>query len=219
MGTDDTHSSLSDVESDTPDLVHHDMSGFYSPWFDLELYYDYLDVQIRIQFILRNDVIHFIEMLPTWIRSIKTIVNKNPEFSKGRISGKIDWNRTIKTRMAENPLDKTLFVIDRVERNYNIPENLVLKEMLSILYSIIFDDLPMAIEHTNKYPSLKRLVTERHLRETIRDIYLRNIYIRRISLADRAKINDRIINYTLRSRSPIYREAAMLLDSYRKLSN
>lgn len=212
-------SERSDIGGDMSDLVHHEMSGFFSPWFDLELYYDYLDVLIRIQFILRKDVLNFIEMLPMWIRSIKTIVNKNPEITQGRISGKIDWHMTIKTRMAENPLDKTLFVIDRIERNYNIPENLVLKETLSILYSIIFDDLPMAIEHTTKYPSLKRLVTEKHLRETIRDIYLKNIYIRRISLADRAKINDRIINYTLRSRSPLYREAAKLLDSYRKLSN
>jgi hypothetical protein len=215
----DIGGSFDNIGGDMSDLVQHEMSGFFSPWFDLELYYDYLDVLIRIQFILRKDVLNFIEMLPNWIRNIKTIVNKNPELTQGRISGKIDWHMTIKTRMAENPLDKTLFVIDRIERNYNIPENLVLKETLSILYSIIFDDLPMAIEHTNKYPSLRRLVSQRHLRETIRDIYLKNIYIRRISLKDRAKINDRIINYTLRSRSPLYREAAKLLDSYRKLSN
>ena len=218
MGSDSTGSSLNTIAGDMSGLVQHEMSGFFSPWFDLELYYDYLDVLIRIQFILRNDVITFIEMLPASVRTIKTIVNRNPEVTQGRITGNIDWHMTIKTRMAENPMDKTLFVIDRIERNYDIPENLVLKEFLSILYSIVFNDLPMAVDHTKKYPKLKRLVADRHLKETIRDIYLRNIYIRRISLADRARINERIINYTRRSRSPLYREAARLLDEYRKLT-
>lgn len=219
MSPEERAKTMNDLDDDVDEVIHEEMSGFFSPWFDLELYYDYMDLLIRIQFILRKDVIAFVRELPGRVRSIKTIVNKNPELVQGRIDGKIDWHMTIKSRMAENPLDTTLFVIDRIERNYNIPENLVLKEILGILYSIIYNDLPMAIEHSAKYPSLRKLVKQKRLRETIRDVYLRNIYIRRITLDERQKINDRMIAYTLKSRSNLYREAAALLDTYRKMSN
>jgi len=219
MPTERGVSTFKDISNDVEEILHYEMSGFFSPSRDLDLYFDYLDLLIRIEFILRKEVLHFIVELPNRIRSIKTIVLKNPELVKGRIDGKINWHSTIKTRMSQNPLDKTSFVIERVERYFNIPENLVLKETLSILFSIIYDDLPIAIEHSEKYPNLRQLVRKKGLREIIREIFLKNIYIRRITLDERQKINDRMISDTLKARSALYREAAQLLGAYRKLIN
>lgn len=208
---------LKRIDKEMNQLIQHKMSGFFRSSADLDLYYDFLDIQIRIQYFLGKDVLEFIEKLPEWIRSIKTIVIKDPEVVYGRISGTIDWQMTIKKRMMENPLDPTLFVINRIERNFNIPANLVLKKLLSVLYTIIIQDIPMAFDHSIKYPNLKTMVAQKHLREIINDVYLKNIYMRRISLEECEKINDRMINQTLKARTPLYRNAAKLLKTYREL--
>lgn len=208
---------LKRIEEEMNQLIQHKMSGFFRSSADLDLYYDFLDIQIRIQYFLGKDVLEFIEKLPEWIRSIKTIVIRDPEIVYGRISGTIDWQMTIKKRMMENPLDPTLFVINRIERNYNIPANLVLKKLLSVLHTIIIQDIPMAFDHSIKYPNLKTMVAQKHLREIINDVYFKNIYMRRISLDECEKINDRMINHTLKARTPLYRNAAKLLKTYREL--
>ena len=210
---------LKRIDKEMSQLIQHKMSGFFRPSTDLDLYYDFMDIQIRIQYFLEKEVIEFIEKLPVWIRNIKTIVIKDPEIVYGRISGSIDWQMTIKKRMMENPLDPTLFVINRIERNFNIPQNLVLKKLLSVLYTIILDDIPMAFDHSIKYPNLKSMVAQKQIREILNEVYLKNIYMRRISLEECEKINERMINDTLKARTPLYRNAAKLLKKYRELMN
>jgi len=197
-------------------ILHDEMVDFLSSRMDLEQYIFDIDKILRMRFILKGEVIEFIETLPERVTRIKTTIRKDPERTKGVIKGKIDWQRTIKSRFTQNPKDKTHFYVDLIERNYNIPENIVLKEMLSIIYQIVFGDLEDEIENTDKYPHLKKLIQEKSIREVIEETYLKNIYIRRISAEETENINERMIMNTMKSRNPLYQDAAHLLQSYRE---
>lgn len=183
---------------------------------DSELNIDKIDKLLQIHFVLKDDVIEFINNLPRQIRRIKTTVEKKHEKVSNEIRGKIDWQRTLKSRYSTNPRDSSQFVITRVERNYNTTENIILKSLLEKIYHIVFHLLNQAIE--GEYDWVADWIKDNNkLRSTVKKVYLRNIYMRRIELDHNLKITSRMVTDTLNSRNPLYREAAKLLQTYRKL--
>jgi hypothetical protein len=181
-----------------------------------------IDRLLRIHFILtktENDtqvgVIDFVNNLPDRIRRIKTTVKLNRILIDGEVRGKIEWCKTFQVRNNQDPKNKSLFVCNQIERDYDIPENLVLKRLLQIIHDIIFNELQI---ETKKYDWLNEWVDEKGLKEVIKLVYLRNVYVKRVDLKD-FKINERVINQSLKSRIPLYREAAVLLSRYYKLMN
>ncbi len=187
----------------------------YDPDVQLDSTINELNRLLRINFALRDDVVSFIEELPNRIRRIKTVTVQNHEVVKGQITGKVDWGRTIKSRYTQNPMDKTHFIVDRIEKNYNIPENIVLKEFLFIINTIIFHDVWPAIE--NKYPWLSDMIKEKRLKDVVETIYFKNIYVCRITEEEHREVSERMIANALRSRNSLYRDAASLLLIYRKM--
>ena len=110
-----------------------------------------------------------------------------------------------------NASDKTIFSVNERNRNYDIPENLVLKEFLQVLYTILYQSID--VDYFKKYDwfseweSLKKIVSH-----TLR----KNIYLSRVNL-ERNMVTDRMIKATTNHRHPLYRKAAELLLLYRKL--
>ena len=177
---------------------------------------------LRIHFILTESgsledigVIDFIRELNNRIRRIKTTIKPEIEVLNGFIKGKIKWNKTFLNRIKYGS-NNLLFTCELKEKDYNISENLVLKKLLQIIYSIIQNDIVVGIE--KKYKWLKDWISETALLEELKRIYLRNMYLKKVDL-QKIKITNRMIQNAKKSRNPLYREAAFLLSKYQKLMN
>lgn len=193
----------------------------FSESIDPNLSINNIEKLLRIHFVLTGDggdfgVINFVKKLPSRIRRLKTTVSKKTEIFEGEIRGNIDWQKTIKERCRSNYADKTRFACNETKKNYNIDENLVLKKLLSIIHQIVFEDLKPALDNEEEYVWLKNWVGEGNLRKVLENVFLRNIYIRRISF-EGSVITKRTVNNVKKSRDRLYREAARLLEKYRRL--
>ncbi len=184
---------------------------------------DNIETLLRIHFILtrKNDenqvgVIDFIHALPERIRRIKTTTKSNIEISEGEIKGRINWKKTIEKMMIHYPIGSTSIAYDKKERDYEIPENLVLKQLLNIIWEIVNTDLKPFLD--NKYNWLKNWIDKSELKKSLNLLYLKNIYLKKINL-NKNKINNRMINSALKSRNILYREAALLLSRYHRIMN
>ena len=170
-----------------------------------------LEQLLQIHFLLKEEVKVFVRELPFLIRRFKTSTTVNIETYHGEIRGQINWNQTIKDRLRMNASNKTIFSVNERNRNYDIPENLVLKEFLHVLYNILYQSID--VDHFKKYDwfsewgSLKKIVSH-----TLR----KNIYLSRVNL-EWNMVTDRMIQATTNHRHPLYRKAAELLSLYRKL--
>ncbi len=174
-----------------------------------------LDRLLRIHFVLTEKVKEFSEKLEGRIRRIKTTVSSHKSEYRGQVRGRISWKDTFSRRMATNPLDKTLFMCVEREREYNIPENLVLKRILQIIHDIVYSDLKPAID--GRYNWVDIWSDEKGVKEVLNSIYFKNIYLKRVSLED-LHITENMIQRAKKSRQPLYRDAAYLLERYRKIT-
>lgn len=188
---------------------------------DPNLNIDNINRLLRLHFVLTSKesdgtlgVLDFMEELPSRLRRIKTATGAEAQFFEGEVRGKIDWDKTVKIRLNSNPKDKTIYSCKKIQRNYDIPENLVLKRLLQIIYSIIFEDLRNASR--NKFDWLKEWTYEKELSEVLKSAYLKNAYLKRIDLGETA-VTPRMIARTSKSRLALYRDAAALLNRYNRL--
>ncbi len=184
---------------------------------------DNVETLLRIHFILtrKNDenqvgVIDFIHALPERIKRIKTTTKANIEFSEGEIKGRINWKKTIEKMMIYYPIGSTSIAYDKKERDYEIPENLILKQLLKIIWEILSTDLKPFLDY--KYNWLENWIDKAELKKSLNLLYLKNIYLKKINL-NTNKINNRMINSALKSRNILYREAALLLSRYQRIMN
>jgi len=200
------------------------INQFYT---DPNLNIDNIERLLRIHFILRTDgngrstVLKFIEDLPPRLRRIRTTIKPETELLSGEVKGRIKWNDTIRHRYNRNPEDETLFSCDLRERDYDIPENLVLKELLGIIHKIIAEDLKVYFDEEATW--FEEWTKDKELRNTVGQLFLRNIYLKRIGAkklgATKKIVNDRMISRAQNSRSELYKEAASLLSQYRRIMN
>ena len=152
--------------------------------------------------------------LPERIRKIKTV--NRPELLKerGEVRGRIDWNQSTKCRCTEHVQDESIFVCSSPLRQYDIDENLVLKKVLWVIYEILdYKEWELAGEGYEWIGNWLGDDLEEgiNLRTHLREIFKRNIHIRRIKEADEYHVTDKMINKALCSRSELYREAGTLL--------
>ena len=180
----------------------------------LDRRFDDFEMLMRLHFILRPDVVDFVEELPVRLRNIKTQTESVSSVSRGTVDGRIDWHGTTQERYSRNPRDKALFVCEHRSENYDIEENLVLKALLAIIYD--------TLEECSRYFERDyQWVTERwkenlDLVDTMVNLFERNVHVRRIRPPREYEPTDRMIERSTTSRQEIYREAARLLRQYRK---
>ncbi|RKX25325.1 MAG: hypothetical protein DRP47_09980 [Candidatus Zixiibacteriota bacterium] len=186
----------------------------FSKKIDPELNINNLTKLLRIHFVLTDEVIDFVQALPQRVRRIKTTVDKRSQILNGEVRGRIEWDKTIKERGKCNYSDSTLFVCNQTEKNYNISENIVLKRLLSVIHSIIFEDLKPAID--KDYTWIKEWTEQKKLKTTLKEVFIRNIYIKRIT-SDDTEITERMIHSASKSRNKLYKDAAKLLLRYNKI--
>ena len=92
---------------------------------------------LKIRFLLDAQVSSYLENLETLLRRIRTEVSREKEITAGQVRGHVDWRFTIQQWAQSGFKDKTKFAVNKPIKNYNIPENLILKKIVSILNSFI----------------------------------------------------------------------------------
>ena len=212
---------LKEISSDLTQFLKYGCLTSYTLKIDQNLNIDNIERLLRIHFVLtrssdkeRIGVIDFMEKLPERLRRIKTTVTNETELLECQVKGKINWGDTIKHRFKQDPTNKTMFVCDKREIRYDIAENLVLKYLLTIINDITYNDLQFAFEH--KYDWLREWTSEKDLKNVLNQLFFRNVYLKRISTVQ-SGVTERMVNRASKSRIILYREAAELVNRYRRL--
>jgi hypothetical protein len=198
---------------------------------DPNLNIDDIEKVLRIHFVLTGTldkqeddevgVIDFVDNLRDKVRRIKTTVTKDTQFLENEVRGRIDWQKTLKERYRSASPGMG-YACSQTRENYNIDENLVLKRLLTVVHETVFEDLKPALESPDDYTWFKPWIApdeegERELKNVVDEVYHDNVYLQRIKVEER-EISDRMIESVKKSRSELYRNAAQLLDRYRRLT-
>ncbi|MFB6114216.1 MAG: hypothetical protein ABEJ58_08980 [Halodesulfurarchaeum sp.] len=168
---------------------------------------------IRLHFVLRPEVVAFVESLPEHLRHVKTQTENVSKTVRGHVEGRINWTKTVRNRYARNPHDDALFVCEDRSENYDVDENIVLKQLLSVIYTTL-------AEAEQYLKSEYDWVTERwqenlELVDVMMDIFDRNVHVRRIRDPEVYEPTERMLITAEQSRQGLYRTAASLLRDYR----
>ncbi|TWI59299.1 hypothetical protein [Halalkalibacter nanhaiisediminis] len=170
-----------------------------------------LEQLLTIRFLLKEETKDFVKNLPMLLKRFKTTTVTQNEINIGEIRGQIDWGQTTKERLVRNHKDSTIFSTNESIRTYSTPENIVLKQLLGILYRVLFRD-----SYIKGFEKAEWFSEWQQLKVNIEQAFKNNIYLQRVS---QMHVTNRVIQKTLNNRKRLYREAARLLMSYRKIIN
>lgn len=164
---------------------------------------------LMVRFLLKEETRFFVQALPKLLQNFKTTTIFKDEINIGEIRGAINWQETLKIRLSQNYADPLTFSTTESIRSYNTPENIVLKELLTILYKIVYEnDYIRGFERADWFKEWSQL--KRILKQALK----KNIYLQRVPIR---YVSDRIIMKTRAHRNPLYKHAAKLLETFRKL--
>ena len=172
-----------------------------------------LEIILKIHFVLSEEVVSFLEKLPERVRRIKTESEHNEKIRRGQVRGRIDWKKTLNQQNRNK--DSSIFVCKNPSKNYDVPENLVLKKLLSIIYHVLDKELKKPIEKDYKW--LCNLKGQENLINHLKNIYQKNVHINRIMKPEKYQITNRNISICESSRKELYQETAKLMNRYNKL--
>jgi hypothetical protein len=164
---------------------------------------------LDLHFVLKEDVVTFVRELDARLRSVRTETERVSRTRRGTVDGRIDWAATTKRRYSGNPSDRSLFVCENRSEDYDIPENVVLKRLLSVVYTT----LEAAEEYLDgDYEWVRETWKgDAQLIEDLRRVMERNVHVRRIRDPETYEPTERMLTVAESSRQEVYREAATLL--------
>ncbi|WP_435101206.1 hypothetical protein [Halarchaeum sp. P4] len=171
------------------------------------------ELLLDLHFILKPAVIEFIEELPRRVRSLQTETESVARTRRGTIDGKINWSATIKQRYTQNPGDRSVFVCENRTEDYDTPENLVFKRLIAIIY----ETLREADDYLNQDYEWVHDRWNQSLINKLWRVVEQNVHVRRIRDPKAYEPTDRMLNTASESRHTIYRDAADLLETRRRL--
>lgn len=177
----------------------------------------FVDYQLLLDlhFILRPDVVDFVEKLDQRLRRIKTSTQVNKKTQRGGIEGRINWGETIKHRYSQNPNDRSIFVCDNKTVDYDIPENVVLIHLVSVINECLKDSKEfLRNDYTWNEESWKG---EEQLIDKLERIVERNVHIDRIRSPEYYEPTERMLISAESNRQPLYTEAAELVKKRREI--
>lgn len=182
---------------------------------DLDERFEDYRLLLNLHFILKDDVVEFVRKLPKRLRSISTETKTVSRTRRGTVDGHINWGATVKKRYSQNPSDSSLFVCDNRSEDYDTPENLVLKRLISIIYETI----EQAEEYIKQQYSWAKDTWrgEEELIDELKRIVERNVHVRRIRSPENYEPTERMLIAAENSRKLIYQEAADLLRTHDSL--
>lgn len=163
---------------------------------------------LKIRFLIHSDTTAFVKLLPNRLKRFKTTTVAHKELTHSDIRGRVLWQETLQERFRMGN-DQTVYVTSEQNRSYDTDENIVLKEALTILHQLIYEDKVLVpFQKTSwalEWDTLS-LNIERALHK--------NSYVERVSSV-RTTRKQRL--RASQHRLPVYREAASLLNHYYRL--
>lgn len=175
---------------------------------DLDI--DEFDRLKELHFVLHDDVVEYIEYLPERLRRLKTVSQQQRTVSRGEVRGAIDWNQTLNKRSQLGYQDPTLFVTKNPYTEYDIPENRVVKKLVSIISRILTAEIEglerdwRAVWNDEGIVRLQRILSQ-------------NVYLTRLPDEADIELSRRDLDKTRRSRHTLYVESHRLYQLYRNL--
>ncbi|MDO5851180.1 MAG: hypothetical protein Q4Q23_01680 [Methanobacteriaceae archaeon] len=163
----------------------------------------------KIHFLLSLQVKDFIEILPQLIRNLTHSTNKEKIKSIGRIQGQINWNKTYKKRFEQGYNDKSLYICNLRQKQYDLPENQLLKYLLKNILEIL------------NTLHIKEKVDIDYWQDTIKNEYIiikhinKNIHLQNIT--DISHIPPKILEKTIKNRNNLYQTVAKCYKLYESL--
>ncbi|ELZ06805.1 hypothetical protein [Natrialba aegyptia] len=167
----------------------------------------------RIHFTLSEPVRDYLDELPERLRRVRTASNVEREQVRGEVRGAVDWGQTYRARYAENPDDRSKFVTRSPYTEYQLPENVLLKTLLSILAETVKTDIS-AIDQSWRRDVWSDANAEAFVRRISQ-----NIHLDRINADEDTPIEASHLEAARRSRQPLYYEAYELYQLYDRLLN
>ena len=173
------------------------------------------ELLLDLHFILKEDVVSFVRELPKQLRSIRTETRTRSRIRRGTVDGRINWQETIEKRYSNYPRDRSLFVCDNRSEDYDIPENVVLKRLVSVIHTTIQE----AEEYLRgEYEWVSETWKDNeNLIDDLQRIVERNVHVRRIRDPEAYEPTERMLTTAANSRHDLYRTAASLLRSRQAL--
>ncbi|WP_121615364.1 hypothetical protein [Virgibacillus halodenitrificans] len=176
-----------------------------------DLHISQMDQLLKIHFMLKPEVIAFVQDLPRFIRRFKTSTSVNQNVYHGQVKGQINWHRTLNEPARISTRDKTIFSVNERNREYAIKENLVLLETIQTLHKILFKDIDSG--HFEKYEWFREWS---RLKQSLHNVFTKNVYLSKVGSSE-GKVTKRMIIDTLKQRNPLYNKAASILQEYRRI--
>ncbi|ELY40688.1 hypothetical protein [Natronorubrum sulfidifaciens] len=173
------------------------------------------ELLLDLHFILQDDVVEFVRQLPEHLRSIRTETRTTSRTRRGTVDGRINWGDTIKKRYSQYPRDSSIFVCDNRSVDYDIPENLVLKRLISVVHRTIREaEEYLRADYdwvSETWKGSEDLIDE------LQRIVDRNVHVRRIRDPETYEPTERMLTTAADSRHGVYRNAAALLRGRQRL--
>ncbi|MFD1588144.1 hypothetical protein ACFR9U_14260 [Halorientalis brevis] len=170
-------------------------------------------LEVDVPVTLDYGVMDFISLLRRRLRRLYTTTKRETQQFEGQLRGRINWQETIKARYREGNPDSLTFACELTEETVTTPENLVLWELLTTIHDAHSraSDIVDQDEATWFDLWLDDSMLQNHLEAGLSDVYLSSLKDADVT------VSDRMIRAVSESRSPLYREAADLLNWYRRL--
>ncbi|MFC7326059.1 hypothetical protein ACFQMF_16005 [Halorubrum rutilum] len=211
------------IDGLTQDILAYVMNGGFperelanSLTFDgLDERFEDYELLLDLHFILKPDVVEFVEELSQRLRNVRTETKTVARTQRGGIDGHINWGSTVKARYSTNPNDHSLFVTENRSEDYDIPENIVLKRLLSIIYTTL-RDADEYLKGNYDWVSA-RWQANTDLIDDVQRTVERNVHVRRIRDPKTYEPTERMLTTAENSRQEIYRDAADLLRDRQRL--
>ncbi|QSG03278.1 hypothetical protein [Natranaeroarchaeum sulfidigenes] len=173
------------------------------------------ELLLDFHFILKPEVVSFVKRLPQRVRGIRTETKNISRTCRGEVDGRINWGDTYKKRYAEYPKDHSIFVCENRSEDYDIDENIVLKKLISVIYTTLME----AEEYLrDEYKWVQETWKgNEDLIEELQQLVERNVHVRRIRQPDAYEPTERMLTKATSSRKELYRDAAELLKTRNEL--
>ncbi len=168
---------------------------------------------LEIRFVISPFVKRYVDTVAKNIQNIKTSKINVSNEARGVVKGSIDWGQTIKARYDRGINDTSIYVTKTPETEYNLPENILVKKLLSIIRDILMDDVKYIDQNWRRdiWPDEEINKFDR--------LYQENVYLNRIRVSSSQQITDSELNAARNARSQLYNEAYDLYLFYEDLLN
>lgn len=167
----------------------------------------------KLHFLISSEVKGFIKILPFLVRNLSHSTNKEEIETHGNIIGQINWNQTFKNRMKTGLKDKSLFVCNTNKKLYDLPENQLLKYMLTKINKFIKDiNISYDENYKEEVINYQEYLNNIHIitHKIVKNVHLKNVELPR-------HITTKIITKTIKSHNNLYEELINVYRLYEKL--